>query len=159
MRSSKWNTTTANEFKAEESSSNDVIRFLTNLSSRHNLLQADLKYRDIEIEKLKKMLSTKLSFRDFAVGDVALFLPAKVYYDVKRAIYVAFHRSCPCRFLSEECVDQIICKNGNRAPDFILGRITKIDVKVAISSKNDFSVPLGETYSLLDVVELDVDSV
>ena len=159
MRSSKWNTTTANEFKAEESSSNDVIRFLTNLSSRHNLLQADLKYRDIEIEKLKKMLSTKLSFRDFAVGDVALFLPAKVYYDVERTMYVAFHRSCPRRFLSEECIDRIICKNGNRAPDFILGRITKIDVKVAISSKNDFSVPLGETYSLLDVVELDVDSV
>lgn len=141
----------------ENSSSNDVVPFLTKLSSRQNLLRADLQHRDSEIEKLKKVMGTKLSFHDFAVNDVALFLPAKVYYDVERTIYVAFHRSCPRRFLSDESVDQIICKNGNRAPDFILGRITRIDVKVAISSRNDFSVPLGETYSLLDVVELDVN--
>ena len=127
MQSSNKNTTTANESKAaEENSSNDVVRFLTNLSSRHNLLQADLQHRDVEIEKLKKMLSTKLSFRDFAVGDVALFLPAKVYYDVERTMYVAFHRSCPRRFLSEECIDRIICKNGNRAPDFILDALQRL---------------------------------
>jgi hypothetical protein len=147
----------SNDNNETDDCSNQIIQFLTKMSSQNGLLRADLLHRDKEIEKMKNMLGSKLSFRDFKVDDVALFLPAKVYYDVERTVYVAFHRSCPRRFLSEECVNTMIQKCGNRAPDFILGRITKIDVRVAMSSNNDFSVPIGSTYSLLTVVEFNGD--
>jgi len=126
-----------------------IVQMIATLRGQERLRQAEIVRKDKEIEKAKESAASRIAYRDFGIGNVALFLPAKVDYNVQRTIYVAFHHMCPRRFLSEACVAKL--SQSGQAPDFVLGRITKLEAHVAIEEDNEYSAPLGATYYIADV--------
>lgn len=87
----------------------------------------------------------KISHTSFEVGDIGLFMPTGRGRGGKR-IYLAFHSSCPHRYLSPDCIDG--------SPDFVLGRIVYQEEYVAgalNTSRNPFGLHVGTKFWVLTV--------
>ena len=89
--------------------------------------------------------SDKISHTSFEVGDIGLFMPTGRGRGGKR-IYLAFHSSCPHRYLSPDCIDG--------SPDFVLGRIVYQEEFVAgalNTTRNPFGLHVGTKFWVLTV--------
>ena len=95
----------------------------------------------------------KISFRSFAVGDVALFLPTGGAENHKA--YLAFHHGAPHRYLDPTSIDAIR-KAHQRYPDFILGRITRAEPRDVSNNpdSNPYRLPIGTVFHVLAVESL-----
>ncbi|CEG46170.1 hypothetical protein F443_07841 [Plasmopara halstedii] len=92
--------------------------------------------------------SFKISFRSFSVNDLALFLPTSAPGSEAQRVYLAFHLGCPHRFLSEESISSF-SHDGQRYPDYVVGRIVLIDEQIATEVSNPFALHLGTTFYVL----------
>ena len=89
--------------------------------------------------------SDKISHSSFEIGDVGLFMPTGRGSGGKRT-YLAFHTSCPHRYLSTNNI-----KGG---PDFVLGRITYQEELVAGqlgTDGNPYGLHVGTKFWVLTV--------
>lgn len=117
-------------------------------------LQQQLQRSNAECERLSQQVGSnalappKIAFREFNVGDVALFMPTSPH-DPK--IYVAFHMACPHRYLSPHSLEAFKQQRANRVPEYVLGRIVFIESARATPDDNPFSVPVGVEYYTLTV--------
>ncbi|KAG1711019.1 hypothetical protein DVH05_013738 [Phytophthora capsici] len=97
--------------------------------------------------------SFKISFRSFNVNDLALFLPTSAPGSDAQRVYLAFHLGCPHRFLSEESISSF-SNDGQRYPDYVVGRIVLIDEQTATEGNNPYALHLGTTFYVLTVTSL-----
>lgn len=97
--------------------------------------------------------SFKISFRSFTVNDLALFLPTSAPGSDAQRVYLAFHLGCPHRFLSEESISSF-SNDGQRYPDYVVGRIVLIDEQTATETNNPYALHLGTTFYVLTVASL-----
>ncbi|RLN64263.1 hypothetical protein BBJ29_004494 [Phytophthora kernoviae] len=97
--------------------------------------------------------SFKISFRSFSVNDLALFLPTSAPGSDAQRVYLAFHLGCPHRFLSEESISSF-SNDGQRYPDYVVGRIVLIDEQTATEGNNPYALHLGTTFYVLTVASL-----
>lgn len=98
-----------------------------------------------ENESRSKKLCDKISHSSFEIGDVGLFMPTGRGSGGKRT-YLAFHTSCPHRYLSTENI-----KGG---PDFVLGRIVYQEELVAGqvgTAANPYGLHVGTKFWVLTV--------
>mmetsp|Transcript_16956 Transcript_16956/g.25540 ORF Transcript_16956/g.25540 Transcript_16956/m.25540 type:complete len:821 (+) Transcript_16956:175-2637(+) len=89
--------------------------------------------------------SDKISHTSFEVGDIGLFMPTGRGRGGKR-IYLAFHSSCPHRYLSPDCIDG--------SPDFVLGRIVyqeEFEAGALNTTRNPFGLHVGTKFWVLTV--------
>lgn len=89
--------------------------------------------------------SDKISHSSFEIGDVGLFMPTGRGSGGKRT-YLAFHTSCPHRYLSTDNI------KGN--PDFVLGRIVYQEELVAGemgTDANPYGLHVGTKFWVLTV--------
>jgi len=96
-------------------------------------------------ECLPKQECDKISHSSFEIGDVGLFMPTGRGSGGKR-IYLAFHTSCPHRYLSTDNI-----KGG---PDFVLGRIIYQEELVAGqigTTTNPYGLHVGTKFWILTV--------
>jgi len=96
-------------------------------------------------QEATQQLSDKISHTSFEVGDIGLFMPTGRGRGGKR-IYLAFHSSCPHRYLSPDCIDG--------SPDFVLGRIVYQEEFVAgalNTTRNPFGLHVGTKFWVLTV--------
>lgn len=137
------------ELRTHASNSQDEIEALTaGISSLQDQLVAARMGTDVP----------KISFKSFAVGDVALFCPTRAGSDT----YVAFNSACPCRYLSSESLSSFRERgrsNATRNIDvYVLGRIVFIQSLVASNSNppvtNPFNLSPGTEFHLIDVEAL-----
>ena len=98
----------------------------------------------------------KISFREFNVGDVALFLPTS--HQGENRVYLAFHTNCPHRYLSHESLEGLRGGRegggGGRFPDFILGKIVYVEEMVAKEGEpgsNPYHLQAGVKFYVLHV--------
>jgi hypothetical protein len=96
----------------------------------------------------------KISFREFNVGDVALFLPTS--HQGENRVYLAFHTNCPHRYLSHESLESLRGgrEGGGRFPDFILGKIVYVEEMVAKEGEpasNPYHLQAGVKFYVLHV--------
>jgi hypothetical protein len=113
-------------------------------------LEAELERVRMELEAARVHESTqqrsdKISHTSFEVGDIGLFMPTGRGRGGKR-IYLAFHSSCPHRYLSPDCIDG--------SPDFVLGRIVYQEEFVAgalNTTRNPFGLHVGTKFWVLTV--------
>jgi len=113
-------------------------------------LEAELERVRMELEAARVHESTqqrsdKISHTRFEVGDIGLFMPTGRGRGGKR-IYLAFHSSCPHRYLSPDCIDG--------SPDFVLGRIVYQEEFVAgalNTTRNPFGLHVGTKFWVLTV--------
>ncbi|KUF95598.1 Multidrug resistance protein ABC superfamily [Phytophthora nicotianae] len=110
------------------------------------MLQSELEKRQSELRLMESEQdandSFKISFRSFSVNDLALFLPTSAPGSDAQRVYLAFHLGCPHRFLSEESISSF-SNDGQRYPDYVVGRIVLIDEQTATEGNN----PLQEHIS------------
>ena len=98
-----------------------------------------------DLNKLKKVLKTKLTFRNFKVGDLALFLPTK---NSKFKPWAAFNISFPHYFLNPSQEQLALLKQR----EWIVARIVNIKQCIVDDQhSNPFMLNLGVKYFLLDV--------
>ncbi|CAI5746688.1 unnamed protein product [Peronospora destructor] len=97
--------------------------------------------------------SFKISFRSFSVDDLALFLPTSAPGSDAQRVYLAFHLGCPHRFLSEESISSF-SNDGQRYPDYVVGRIVLIDEQIATEGNNPYALHIGTTFYVLTVASL-----
>lgn len=94
----------------------------------------------------------KISFMEFNVGDVALFLPTS--QKGENRVYLAFHSKCPHHYLSHESLESLRA-NGGKFPDFILGKIVYIEELCAgephDTSANPYGLQPGTIFRVLHV--------
>lgn len=96
-------------------------------------------------ESPPKQASDKISHSSFEIGDVGLFMPTGRGSGGKRT-YLAFHTSCPHRYLSTDNI-----KGG---PDFVLGRIIYQEELVAGqlgTDANPYGLHVGTKFWVLTV--------
>lgn len=96
-------------------------------------------------ESLPKKLCDKISHSSFEIGDVGLFMPTGRGSGGKRT-YLAFHTSCPHRYLSTD--------NIEGSPDFVLGRIIYQEELVAGqvgTAANPYGLHVGTKFWILTV--------
>ncbi|KAK1945095.1 Autophagy-related protein 11 [Phytophthora citrophthora] len=98
--------------------------------------------------------SFKISFRSFNVNDLALFLPTSAPGSDAQRVYLAFHLGCPHRFLSEESISSF-SNDGQRYPDYVVGRIVLIDEQTATEGNNPYALHLGTTFYVLTTTPAD----
>mmetsp|Transcript_24708 Transcript_24708/g.52453 ORF Transcript_24708/g.52453 Transcript_24708/m.52453 type:complete len:897 (+) Transcript_24708:197-2887(+) len=124
-------------------------------------LKAELQKSQKEADELKKIQSEynmksittttrndKISHTSFNVGDVGLFMPTGRGKEGKR-IYLAFHTSCPHRYLSYDSVEG--------APDYVLGRIIYQEERIAGvvgTDANPYGLHAGTKFWVLTVETL-----
>lgn len=99
-------------------------------------------------ERAGKPRDDKISHTSFNVGDVGLFMPTGRGRDGKN-IYLAFHTSCPHRYLSYDSIVGI--------PDYVLGRIVYQEEKVAgvkDTDANPYGLHAGTKFWVLTVETL-----
>ena len=114
---------------------------ITRIASAHK----DVASRPKSHESTQQHNSDKISHTSFKVGDIGLFMPTGRGRGGKR-IYLAFHSSCPHRYLSPDCIDG--------SPDFVLGRIVYQEEFVAgalNTTKNPFGLHVGTKFWMLSV--------
>lgn len=98
-----------------------------------------------EVESRPKKLCDKISHSSFDIGDVGLFMPTGRGSGGKRT-YLAFHTSCPHRYLSTD--------NIKGSPDFVLGRIIYQEELVAGqvgTAANPYGLHVGTKFWVLTV--------
>ncbi len=96
-------------------------------------------------ESSPKQLCDKISHSSFEIGDVGLFMPTGRGSGGKRT-YLAFHTSCPHRYLSTD--------NIKGSPDFVLGRIIYQEELVAGqigTAANPYGLHVGTKFWILTV--------
>lgn len=96
-------------------------------------------------ERSPKQLCDKISHSSFEIGDVGLFMPTGRGSGGKRT-YLAFHTSCPHRYLSTD--------NIKGSPDFVLGRIIYQEELVAGqigTAANPYGLHVGTKFWILTV--------
>lgn len=94
-----------------------------------------------------------ISFLDFNVGDVALFLPLQS----KKPTYVAFHIRRPHRYLSAESLEIFLSNSGSSSPQppvYVVGRIVFIEAYSATEETNPYSLTIGTQYFILHIEQL-----
>lgn len=92
-------------------------------------------------------MNMKISFLEFAVGDIALFVPV----DEKKENWMAFHSNRPHRYLAKESLDIFLAKDkqrGGRDRSRILGRIIFIDSHITSADENPYHLTLGTLYHI-----------
>merc|ERR1712157_228789 len=107
------------------------------------LATAAMKKNDADITP--KQQCDKISHSSFEIGDVGLFMPTGRGSGGKRT-YLAFHTSCPHRYLSTDNI-----KGG---PDFVLGRIIYQEELVAGqigTAANPYGLHVGTKFWILTV--------
>ncbi|KAF4041156.1 Autophagy-related protein 11 [Phytophthora infestans] len=121
------------------------------------MLQSELEKRRSELHLMESEQDTndsfKISFRSFSVNDLALFLPTSAPGSDAQRVYLAFHLGCPHRFLSEESISSF-SNDGQRYPDYVVGRIVLIDEQTATEGNNPYALHLGTTFYVLTVASL-----
>ncbi|EGZ15965.1 hypothetical protein PHYSODRAFT_561675 [Phytophthora sojae] len=121
------------------------------------MLQSELDQRRSEFRLMESEQdlndSFKISFRSFSVNDLALFLPTSAPGSDAQRVYLAFHLGCPHRFLSEESISSF-SNDGQRYPDYVVGRIVLIDEQTATEGNNPYALHLGTTFYVLTVTSL-----
>ncbi|KAG7396932.1 hypothetical protein PHYBOEH_001537 [Phytophthora boehmeriae] len=121
------------------------------------MLQSELERRRTEMSIMESEQDTndsfKISFRSFSVNDLALFLPTSAPGSDAQRVYLAFHLGCPHRFLSEESISSF-SNDGQRYPDYVVGRIVLIDEQTATEGNNPYALHLGTTFYVLTVASL-----
>ncbi|ETP45872.1 hypothetical protein, variant 1 [Phytophthora nicotianae P10297] len=121
------------------------------------MLQSELEKRQSELRLMESEQdandSFKISFRSFSVNDLALFLPTSAPGSDAQRVYLAFHLGCPHRFLSEESISSF-SNDGQRYPDYVVGRIVLIDEQTATEGNNPYALHLGTTFYVLTVASL-----
>ncbi|ETK87967.1 hypothetical protein F441_07830 [Phytophthora nicotianae CJ01A1] len=121
------------------------------------MLQSELEKRQSELRLIESEQdandSFKISFRSFSVNDLALFLPTSAPGSDAQRVYLAFHLGCPHRFLSEESISSF-SNDGQRYPDYVVGRIVLIDEQTATEGNNPYALHLGTTFYVLTVASL-----
>ncbi|KAG6971273.1 hypothetical protein JG688_00004500 [Phytophthora aleatoria] len=121
------------------------------------MLQSELEKRRSELRLMESEQdandSFKISFRTFSVNDLALFLPTSAPGSDAQRVYLAFHLGCPHRFLSEESISSF-SNDGQRYPDYVVGRIVLIDEQTATEGNNPYALHLGTTFYVLTVASL-----
>ncbi|KAG7387747.1 hypothetical protein PHYPSEUDO_013752 [Phytophthora pseudosyringae] len=121
------------------------------------MLQSELDQRRCELRLMESEQdvndSFKISFRSFSVNDLALFLPTSAPGSDAQRVYLAFHLGCPHRFLSEESISSF-SNDGQRYPDYVVGRIVLIDEQTATEGNNPYALHLGTTFYVLTVASL-----
>ncbi|KAL4087332.1 hypothetical protein PRIC1_013225 [Phytophthora ramorum] len=121
------------------------------------MLQSELEQRRSEFRLVESEQdvsdSFKISFRSFSVNDLALFLPTSAPGSDAQRVYLAFHLGCPHRFLSEESISSF-SNDGQRYPDYVVGRIVLIDEQTATEGNNPYALHLGTTFYVLTVASL-----
>jgi len=107
------------------------------------LARAAMKKNDADITP--KRQCDKISHSSFEIGDVGLFMPTGRGSGGKRT-YLAFHTSCPHRYLSTD--------NITGGPDFVLGRIIYQEELVAGqigTAANPYGLHVGTKFWILTV--------
>ncbi|CAI5703162.1 unnamed protein product [Peronospora effusa] len=121
------------------------------------VLQSELEQRRSDFRLLESEQdindSFKISFRSFSVDDLALFLPTSAPGSDAQRVYLAFHLGCPHRFLSEESISSF-SNDGQRYPDYVVGRIVLIDEQTATEGNNPYALHLGTMFYVLTVASL-----
>lgn len=131
------------EANARSEGSSKILRLEKELAEARG--KAKSATEALEVASAESKLDDKISHSSFSVGDVGLFMPMGRGSGGKR-LYVAFHTSCPRRFLSTDCV--------KGAPDFIVGRIVYQEELVAGETGTDanpYGVGAGQTFWVLTV--------
>jgi len=96
-----------------------------------------------------------ISFRDFAVGDIALFFPTP------HGDYVAFNVGCPHHYLSMES-KELIGQDKHFRKHYVLGRIVIIQPDVATCAadavdrdhRNPYQLGLGTRFHVVSVMAI-----
>ncbi|RLN56522.1 hypothetical protein BBJ28_00016740 [Nothophytophthora sp. Chile5] len=121
------------------------------------VLPSELERRQTELSLMESdhdvSDSFKISFRSFSVSDLALFLPTSAPGSDSQRVYLAFHLGCPHRFLSEESISSF-SNDGQRYPDYVVGRIVMIDPQTAEEGNNPYALLPGTTFYILTVASL-----
>jgi len=111
---------------------------LADMSSQLNESKALLKHTNDELRNIKakreeerKSPGNKISYFNFKVGDVALFMPTS---SKEKRGYVAFHINSPHKYLNTDSIE------GN--PDYVLGRIV-IQEELVAGAKGTAANPHG----------------
>jgi len=115
--------------------------------AKQEVLDSDLKLTKLK-ESVKK--NDKISHSSFNVGDVGLFMPTGRAGRHKRT-YLAFHSSCPHRYLSPDSIEG--------SPDYILGRIVfqeELTAGPQGSESNPYGLHPGTRFWMLSVETLKV---
>eukprot|EP00980_Cylindrotheca_fusiformis_P005029 scaffold1062_cov130-Cylindrotheca_fusiformis.AAC.35 len=109
-------------------------------------LQKELEHAKAQTKAAQDALisakTDKISHSSFEIGDIGLFMPT----DKKKTIYLAFHTTCPHRYLSTDNIE------GN--PDFVLGRIVYQEELVAGemgTDANPYKLHMGTKFWVLTV--------
>jgi Autophagy-related protein 11 len=94
-----------------------ALRMMQGRAKAHAM---ELEHRDEELSSARALAAAaaarRISFCDFEVGDLALFLPTS--HDGDSRVYLAFHMNCPHPYLATESVEQI-CQAEGRFPDYV----------------------------------------
>jgi hypothetical protein len=113
------------------------------MTADDTLVKASMKESDQD--STPKQECDKISHSSFEIGDVGLFMPTGRGSSGKRT-YLAFHTSCPHRYLSTDNI-----KGG---PDFVLGRIIYQEELVAGqigTAANPYGLHVGTKFWILTV--------
>jgi hypothetical protein len=113
------------------------------VAAEDSLAEATMKKNDDESPP--KQQCDKISHSSFEIGDVGLFMPTGRGSGGKRT-YLAFHTSCPHRYLSTDNI-----KGG---PDFVLGRIIYQEELIAGqigTAANPYGLHVGTKFWILTV--------
>mmetsp|Transcript_20319 Transcript_20319/g.30501 ORF Transcript_20319/g.30501 Transcript_20319/m.30501 type:complete len:701 (+) Transcript_20319:510-2612(+) len=113
--------------QAFEEKTNQLQSELDRMRDELNRTKSQLEQTSAALTKSKETKEAgkscdKISHSSFEVDDVALFMPTGIGSGGKRT-YVAFHSSCPHRFLSTDSI--------KGKPDYVLGRIVYQEELVA----------------------------
>merc|ERR1712157_419609 len=142
----------AKKGKEEESSSilalrkelEDVKKELAQSKSKLELKSKKL----CDLRLKQKDLGNKISYANFKVGDVALFMPTP---SREKRGYLAFHINSPHKYLNTDSIE------GN--PDYVLGRIVIQDELMAGAKgtdENPHGLAVGTKFWILTVEVLKI---
>jgi len=132
------------EARAKDAASTEMV----GLRKELELAKATAKAAEdalVEAKKGSPKRSDKISHSSFEIGDVGLFMPTGRGSGGKKT-YLAFHTSCPHRYLSTD--------NIKGSPDFVLGRIIYQEELVAGqigTAANPYGLHVGTKFWVLTV--------
>jgi autophagy-related protein 11 len=115
------------------------------------------KHSNEKVQKQQTLLREKITFRNFGIGDLALFLPTR---NNSGKPWAAFNINYPHFFLNfSGSRENEQLKESLQNKEWIVARITKIESRVATASKaeeggvegNPFQLAEGVKFHLLDV--------
>jgi len=125
----------------------DTLRAVHRLLKRHTEMRKQIRVLEDTVNRRNEQLQTRLSFRSFAVKDVALFLPIRT--PEGKHTYLAFNERRPHRYLSDDTVRSL--RYRGRYPDYVLGRILMIEKHHASQEFNPYHLRLQTKFYILTV--------